>query len=144
MKKFLTLMLALALSAFASDISIDKIYAKESTKNATVGAVFMNIQNNLGADIKLIGVNSSVCDKAEIHTHKMVDGMKMMTQIDSIDIPAASTVELKPDGLHIMLMGLKKQLVNGDEVDLELQFDTGMVVNLKVDVVNNKRLFLEK
>ncbi|MCR4942673.1 MAG: copper chaperone PCu(A)C [Campylobacter sp.] len=145
MKKFVLLATLSSLVAFAGEISIEKIYAKESMKNAANGAVFLTIKNELGADVKLIGASSSVCDTVELHTHKMVDGMKMMTKIDEIVVPNMQSVELKPGGDHVMLLGLKKPLVDGDEIDIELKFDTGRVIKLNdVDVVNAKKLFLEK
>ncbi|CAD7289117.1 copper chaperone PCu(A)C [Campylobacter suis] len=143
MKKILLLSSLLALGAFASEISIEKIYAKESMKSAANGAIFMDITNNLGADIKLVSASSNVSDSVELHEHKTINGMSMMSKVDDIAIANKETVHLKPGGLHIMLMGLKKQLVNGDEIDLSLKFDTGRVINLKVDVVNHKQLFLE-
>ncbi|KEA46288.1 hypothetical protein CR66_03645 [Campylobacter mucosalis] len=145
MRKITAFLALVAVSLFGGEISIEKIYAKESMKSAQNGAVFMNIKNDLGADIKLIGASSSVCQTVEIHTHKMIDGMKMMTKIDDIEIKAGESVELKPGGLHIMLMGLNKQLINGESVDLTLNFDTGKSITIKdISVVNQKTLFLEK
>lgn len=145
MKKILSFLAVLALGAFAGELSIDKIYAK-APAGAKNGAVFMVIKNNLDGDIKLVGAKSSVANSAEIHTHKKVDGMMMMTQVDAIDLPKNAEVILAPGGLHIMLMGLKKPLNFGDSIDLTLQFSSGKSVKIDdISVTNGEKLlFLEK
>ena len=45
-----------------------------------------------------------------------------MREVSSIDIPAGRTVELKPGGLHIMLMGLTQPLKDGEMFPLTLTF----------------------
>ena len=45
-----------------------------------------------------------------------------MVHIDRLVLPAKKTILFKPKGLHIMLMNLKKDLVPGDEFELELEF----------------------
>lgn len=144
MKK-LALFAFLSMGLIASEISIEKISARQSMSGKN-GAIFMSIKNGLDADIKLISASSSVSDSVELHTHKMVDGMMAMTRLNSIDIPKNSEVELRPGGLHIMLMGLKKPLNVGDSVDLVLNFNTGR--SIKIDDISvtdgRKTLFLEK
>ncbi|CAM5372482.1 hypothetical protein RLIN73S_03923 [Rhodanobacter lindaniclasticus] len=36
-----------------------------------------------------------------------------MRQVDAIEITPSSTTALEPGGLHVMLVGLKQPLVNG-------------------------------
>ena len=43
-----------------------------------------------------------------------------MRAIPGIELPAGKTVELKPGGLHVMLMDLKQPLAAGDSVALTL------------------------
>ena len=47
----------------------------------------MNIKNASNADVKLVGVHSSVCKSTEIHTHKMENGMMAMVQVEDAVIP---------------------------------------------------------
>ena len=56
----------------------------------------------------------------------------MMQKVDGgLDIPAGQTVEFKPGGYHVMLIGLKRSLVPGDRFALQLVFErTGTI---KVD-----------
>jgi copper(I)-binding protein len=55
----------------------------------------------------------------------MEDGMMRMRRVDRIDLPGGAQVELMPGGLHVMLIGLKRPLVTGDEVAVTLILDDG-------------------
>ena len=43
-----------------------------------------------------------------------------MNAIPGLDLPAGKLVELKPGGYHVMLMGLKQQVKDGDEVPISI------------------------
>ncbi|NRF67613.1 copper chaperone PCu(A)C [Aquincola sp. S2] len=69
---------------------------------------------------KLIEARSPAAGQTEIHEMAM-DGTTMrMRQVPMIELPAGKTVELKPGGYHLMLMGLKAPLKAGDTVPLTL------------------------
>jgi hypothetical protein len=48
-----------------------------------------------------------------------------MRQVDAIDLPAGQTVELKPGGYHLMLMGLKAPLKDGDKRSADAEVREG-------------------
>jgi copper(I)-binding protein len=82
---------------------------------------FMRITSAQGA--RLVGVQSPVAAIAEIHEMKMDGGVMKMAAVPAIELPAGKTVELKPGGYHLMLMGLKQQLRAGDQVPLTLTIE---------------------
>lgn len=86
---------------------------------------FMVLENTGKADRALVSAKSDVSKVVELHTHTMVDGMMRMREIERIDIPAGGRTELKPGGLHVMLIGLHKPLQEGQQVDITLVFDDG-------------------
>lgn len=116
--------------ANASNIDISNAYAKATPPNAKNSAAFMMIKNNTDKDISLVSATNSFSDVTEIHTHIHENGMKKMIQVPKIDIKANSTTELKPGGLHIMFMGIKRPMVVGDSVKMTLTFDNGEVIML--------------
>jgi len=48
-----------------------------------------------------------------------------MRPIDGVEIPAGGSVELKPGGLHIMLLDVQRDLEPGQTVTLKLDFESG-------------------
>ena len=61
-------------------------------------------------------------------------GMMGMQPVARLEIPAGGTVELKPGGYHIMLMGLARPLKEGDEIELTLSFAKAGDVKVKAKV----------
>jgi copper(I)-binding protein len=49
-------------------------------------------------------------------------------------VDAGQTLEFAPNGIHVMLMGLKKPLVEGQKFELALQFEVAGPRKVKVEV----------
>ena len=65
---------------------------------------------------------------------KMEGVVMRMREVDAIDLPADARVELKPGGLHLMLLGLKEPLKAGQHFPLKLRFEKAGEVTVEVDV----------
>jgi periplasmic copper chaperone A len=98
-------------------------------------AAFMTLSAKDTAD-KLIGVSGDVAREIQIHTMLTEAGVMKMREIKSLDVPANGKTELKPGGLHIMLIGLKDGLKEGEKFPLKLKFEKAGEVT--VDVVAEK------
>ena len=96
---------------------------------------FMKLSAPSGA--KLVSVSTPAAGVAEVHEMKM-DGniMKMRAVQGGLDLPPRQTVELKPSGLHVMLMDLKQPMAKGAKVPLTLRFEDagGARSTLQIDV----------
>jgi len=103
-------------------ITISNAWVREPPPGASITAAYMSIQTK--ADDKLIGIETNIADKAEIHSSTVNDqGMVKMQMLNSVDIPSGKPVEFKPGGTHIMLIELNRQLKNNDEVKIILEFE---------------------
>lgn len=89
---------------------------------ATNSAVYLSIRNDGSAGDRLTGATSDVAERVEIHESKIKNDMMAMEELESIEIPAGGSVELKPGGIHVMLLGIRKSLVVGQDFDLVLHF----------------------
>ena len=69
---------------------------------------------------KVVAASSPVADVVEIHEMAMDQNVMRMRSIAALDLPAGQSVELKPGGFHVMLMGLKQQVKEGDTVPVTL------------------------
>lgn len=129
-------LLALAAQAQAADITVEHVKARASMPGTSNSAAFMNIYNNGDQPVSIISAESEVARAVELHTHKMHDGKMSMRRVPSIELPANSKVELKPGGLHVMLIGLHQPLEEGTQFDLSLLLSDGDRVDLKPEVKN--------
>ena len=64
------------------------------------------------------------------------DGVKRMRELeDGLKLPPTAVIKLRPGmGDHLMLMGLKKPLVEGETFPMTLEFERGGKVEVKVTV----------
>jgi copper(I)-binding protein len=113
-------------------IEIGHPYAR-STVAGQPGGGFLTLRNG-GSDDRLLSASADVAASVELHEMKMEGDVMKMRQLDAIALPAGKKVELKPGGLHIMLMGLKAPLKQGDKFPLKLKFEKAGEVTVQVHV----------
>ena len=75
----------------------------------------------------------------EMHDHDMGDdgmhdGAMSMQEMDALELPAGTLVQLAPGGYHIMMIDLAKPLVVGETFDLTLDFDQAPDLTVTVEV----------
>lgn len=86
-------------------------------------AAFFTIYNGTEQNDSLLSVSSSVTENTEIHeSYQMEEGMMGMRPIGLIPVPSGDKVELKPGGLHIMIIRPFMDVNAGDSVDFVLTF----------------------
>jgi copper(I)-binding protein len=57
-----------------------------------------------------------------------------MRPIPRLPVPAGGSVEMKPGGYHVMLLGLTRDLKLGDTVDVTLTFEQAGVMTIEAPV----------
>lgn len=136
---------ALALAAFGTlahsyklgEIDIGHPYARPTREGQTVGGGYLKLANKGAAD-RLISASSPAAGAVEIHTMSMEGDVMKMRQVDAIELATGQTVELKPGGYHLMLMGLKAPLKAGDKLPLTLKFEKAGEVVVTINVEEPK------
>ncbi len=88
---------------------------------------FGTLTNSTDAPITITTAASDVASRTELHTMtKQDDGtMKMVQKEGGFVVPANGTAQLVPGGDHVMLIGLKQELRNGDRVTITLTATSG-------------------
>ena len=99
-----------------------------------VSAAYMTLHNLAGETDRLVSVASDAAESAEMHMTQVENDVATMRQVNSIEVPPQGDTELKPGGLHIMLIGLKHELKAGDKVRLTLQFEKAGAVSVEAEV----------
>lgn len=136
----LTSMLALGLQACNAEaqnsITVENPQVRSTAAGQKVTGAFMVLKNTTATDIDLTTAKSDIASMTEIHESSMRNGMMEMNQVDKVTIPANGSAELKPGGFHIMLMGLNKQLNQGDKTALTLTFSDNSQQTIEASVVD--------
>lgn len=116
-------------------LKVFDVWAKTTVPGGRVSAAYMHIKS--AKPLKLVKAESSVAETVELHDMQLKDGVMEMKTIDAIEIPANKLVDLKPGGLHIMLIKVKQPIKKGDKVPLKLTFETADKKTFTRDVVAN-------
>lgn len=118
----------------ADDVEVIDPWAREIPPNMTTSAGFLTLKNNGSVEHKLVGAESPVTGMVELHTHINDQGVMRMRPVENMPIPAGGTTELKPGGLHLMLMMLKKPIKAGDKLPITLVFEDGSRKEIQAEV----------
>ncbi len=102
------------------------------SKNET--ALFVVLENHSAQRRKVVSASTDAAATAEMHEMKMVRTTMLMTPVSEIAIPAKGKTSLNPDGLHIMLFGLKARPKVGDVINVTLKLDDGSTVPVAATV----------
>jgi copper(I)-binding protein len=109
--------LFIAVPAFGQ-VTVHEPWVRGTVAGQQATGAFMQL--TASADARLVEVRSPVAQIVEIHEMAMVGNTMKMRAIAGIDLPAGTTVALKPGGYHVMLIDLKAPLKAGDVVPLQL------------------------
>jgi copper(I)-binding protein len=99
------------------------------------GAVYLRISNQSKEDDALIGAASDVSSRAELYAQLNEGGVITLRPRSRIVIPAGGTVEMRPNGNHILLVGLTRDLGRGDKVTLTLTFEKAGSMSVRAPVL---------
>jgi copper(I)-binding protein len=84
---------------------------------------------------RLVGAHTDVAAVVEIHESR-VEGevMRMVFLPDGLEIPPQGEVSLKPGSYHLMLIGLQRDLNDGDTLTMVLEFEKSGTVTVEAEV----------
>lgn len=103
-------------------VDVKNIWARPAA-NGDNGAIYFMIENGTAQDDALLAVQSDVAATVELHMSTMEGDHMSMHQQDTVTVPAGEAVEFAPGGLHVMLIGLTRELKAGDTFDVNLEFE---------------------
>ena len=138
MKKLFLILLvtgiAVAQTGNKPQLSINDPWIRPAAQGAN-SAFFLQIENKGDKADTLIAVKFAHSEVVELHeTFKKENDMMGMRAVKSVAIPAKGTVVFKPRDLHIMLIGLTKDVKLGDTYELKLVFKKAGEIKTKVIV----------
>lgn len=90
-----------------------------------MAAGFVRIDNPCAQAVSIVGAESLSFGDVSLHESRMVDGVNQMRELDSLPIAAKQSVQLKPGGLHLMLMQPESPLQEGEQPVITLKLKDG-------------------
>jgi len=118
----------------AGSLTISHGWTRAAGANAT-GAGFMTIRNTGPQPDRLLSAATPIARSVELHTSFRDGDVMRMRPVPNIEIPPGQTVELRPGGNHIMLIGLAEPLRQGSAITLTLTFERAGETRVPLDVL---------
>ena len=87
------------------------------------GAVYLVIENGTAQEDQVLSVQTDIATAVELHLSQMEGDHMSMHRQEQVTVPAGETLAFSPGGLHIMLVGLQRDLKLGETFDMKLQFE---------------------
>jgi copper(I)-binding protein len=126
---------ALAHDYKAGEIEIGHPWARATPRGASVAAGYIKLTNTGSTPDRLVGGTSEAAGRVEIHEMTMTDGVMQMRPLkDGIELKPGQTVELKSGSFHLMMVGLKQQLQQGQRIKGTLIFEKAGPVDIEYQV----------
>ncbi len=129
--------LAAALAAaavLAEGLAVTDAWSRSTPPVAKVGVVYFTLKNDTKKSDRLLKLSTPVAERVEVHRTEVLDGIARMREVAVLHVDAGQTVEFKPGGMHVMLIGLRKPLVTGATYDLDLLFEVAGPRKVRVQV----------
>lgn len=98
-------------------------------------ALFFEVVNNSSSPDTLLLAKSNLSEIVELHeTYIKENDIMGMREVHKVVIPAKGTVFFKPRSLHIMLIGLLKDIHLGEQHEVTLLFKNAGAIKVKAVV----------
>lgn len=117
------------------ELIISDIWTRPTPGRAKTAAVYIGRIQNTGQVVDtLIGVSSPFVVNSMIHKTVVDDGVAKMSHIKELKIHPGQSLSLKPNDLHIMMMGIQKPLTVGEVFPMILEFKRSGKIEVFVKV----------
>lgn len=114
------------------DIVVKDAFARPAMKLFDAGAVFMRMENTGSINDRLMTVETPRSPLPRIHDASRSHRDLLQMPFEPLTVPASSSIELRPGGLHMMLLQFRGELVEGLDVPLVLHFERAGRMELKL------------
>jgi copper(I)-binding protein len=127
---------ALADQTAGAELQVHHPWARASLGAHQTGAAYFTLVNFGSAADRLIAISTPAAERAQLHGHTMDDqGVMKMRPVDGIEVPPKSETSLEPGGLHVMLMGLRAPLKEGESIAMTLRFEQAGEIDVTVTIL---------
>lgn len=114
---------ALAHEFKVGDLEIEHPWSR-ATGQTRPAVGYLKIRNNGTTADRLLGATTRIAEHVMLHANVIENGVAKMSPAEGLDIPPGGEVVLAPKGdYHLMIMGLKQPLAEGDTFPVTLIFE---------------------
>jgi copper(I)-binding protein len=117
-----------------NEITVEQPWARATPKGAKTGAAYMTLINNGASTDRLLGATTPVADQVQFHEVTEENGVSRMREVKTVELDPAAKIVFKPSEMHMMIVGLKQPLKEGQTFPLTLQFEKAGKIDVTVPI----------
>ena len=117
------LVLAFAATSAEEVIRLERAWARATPPGTPVAAAYLVIDNRGPRSDRLLSASSPSAEKVEVHATVHDGDVARMRKVDPLHVAAGERLVLEPGGMHLMLIGLRKPLTEGELIPIVLDFE---------------------
>lgn len=125
---------AYAQTSGQNTIVVERPWARATPAGAKSGVVYLTLINNGGSGDNLLSATTPVADQIQFHSASEENGVSRMREMRTVEVAPGARVTFSPGGLHIMVVGLKQPLKEGQNFPLTLNFEKAGKIDLRVPI----------
>jgi hypothetical protein len=119
-----------------SKVTVAMVRARPAPMLGGNTGAFLTVLNGTDSPVQFVSAAGDVSEVVELHETVDENGvMKMIPHPEGFEVPAGGSLEMKPGGKHVMLIGVTQMLAPGDAFSLTLTFDGADPITVSVPVV---------
>lgn len=116
-----------------AQVTVDAPWVRATVAGQKAGGLFMTLHST--APMRLVSGSTDIAEAVEIHTMSLDGDIMRMRQLTSLMVTPEKPVALVPGGFHLMLMGLKRQINEGDQIPVSLVFESEAGVKSTINII---------
>jgi copper(I)-binding protein len=115
-------------------ITIEQAWARATPGGARTGAAYMTLMNSGASADRLLGATTPVADQVQFHKNTEDNGVSRMREVHNVELSPGEKIIFKPGDMHMMIVGLRQPLKEGQTFPVTLQFEKAGKIDVTVPI----------
>ena len=116
-------------------VTVSGAFLRATPPGAKSAGAYLTLFNHGNETDTLLSVHSEAAANVAIHSMSVTDGVMKMAPVEGgLSVLPGETVALEPMGYHLMLTGMEQPFVEGQCVEMILEFDKAGPVKVQFNI----------
>lgn len=119
------------------DLKLVGPFSRATPPRAPTGGAYFTIVDTGTEGDRLLSASTPLADEVQMHEMSVQNDIMRMRQVTAgLRVPEGGELALTPSGTHIMLVGLKQPLLQGETLPLTLVFERSGTITLDIPIAS--------
>jgi periplasmic copper chaperone A len=118
----------------AAVLHVENAWAAPTPGGVDVSAGYLTLVNDTAAEDALLGASSPRAERVEVHEMTMDGGVMQMRAVARLAIAPGQSIELAPNGRHLMFYGVTQPFAAGETIAVRLTFERAGEIDVSLPV----------